>query len=183
MASLSLRMNFKRLAAAPAGRATTRVPRGFSLGSHRLSKDPGFSPGGMLFICAASILAITSPARAQTAPCGLTSMTETAIPHYPPIARIAQVQDDVVLMVAFAQSGKVEHLRVISGNVILQAAAIAYVEGWKANTFTGPRECPIVIRFRLDRDSTDLDAHAVRSDLQHVALHSAFPEPMYSDSH
>jgi len=159
------------------------APQSFSLGPHTPTPKPGLSPRGMLFLCAATILAATPSAHAQTAPCGLTSMTETVVPHYPPIARMAQIQDNVVLMVIFAQSGKVESLRVITGNPVVQAAAIAFVQGWQANAFTGPRECPIVIRFRLDRDSTDLDAHAVRSDLQHVALHSAFPEPMYSDSH
>jgi hypothetical protein len=120
------------------------------------------------------LLTLAIPAlKAQTAPCGLTSIKETAELVYPPIARVAHVNGLLIFLVTFNQDGTVANTRTISGNKMLEGAAMSYVQGWKANAYTGPRECPVVIGFRIITDQTvenSSEAHTRRADLQHVEI-------------
>jgi TonB family protein len=52
-------------------------------------------------------------------------------PLYPPIARAARVSGTVVLQVTISQTGLVENLRVVSGEPMLQQAALEAVKSWK----------------------------------------------------
>jgi TonB family protein len=52
-------------------------------------------------------------------------------PVYPPIAKAARVQGAVVLQATISKSGMVEDLHVISGQAILQDAAISAVRTWR----------------------------------------------------
>ncbi|HTV09316.1 MAG TPA: energy transducer TonB [Candidatus Aquilonibacter sp.] len=96
----------------------------------------------MLFASAAVL-------HAQTFPCGLTSMTETSQLIYPPIARAAHVDGTVVLLARFDTRGVPVHIKVVSGPPMLQAAALDFVKSWRANEYTGPRECPIAVAFNF----------------------------------
>jgi hypothetical protein len=130
----------------------------------------------MLLVCAAIIFPITASAYAQTAPCGLTSMTEATAPQYPPIAKMAQISGPAILLVRFAPTGEVDHITEISGPPMLLNAATSSVKTWHANAFTGPRECPIVVSFQLSHgtDSCDIPPEPAvpyeRVDPQHVIL-------------
>lgn len=104
-------------------------------------------------------------------PCGLSSMTETTTPVYPPIAYAAHVQGPVVMLVTFKTTGAVESVSVVSGPEMLRASSISYVQGWRANPFNGPRACPIVIDFHRQEGNKKLPT-SVRLDLQHVIVNS-----------
>lgn len=127
----------------------------------------------------ASILIASSvglcAAHAQTAPCGLTSITESTAPVYPPIARIAHLNGAVILMVRFNLDGTVQTIHDLSGNPMLALAATNFVKSWQANPYKGPRECPIVIKFELTAGTcaatlSDPVAPLSRIDLQHVIV-------------
>lgn len=53
------------------------------------------------------------------------------LPIYPPIARAARVQGTVVLEAMISQAGTIEKLRVASGPVMLQQAAVDAVKAWR----------------------------------------------------
>jgi TonB family protein len=52
-------------------------------------------------------------------------------PLYPPIARAARVSGTVVLQAVISPTGSVENLRVVSGEPMLQQAALEAVKSWK----------------------------------------------------
>lgn len=52
-------------------------------------------------------------------------------PIYPPIAKAARVSGTVVLQATISKSGSIENLRVVSGNAMLQQAALEAVRNWK----------------------------------------------------
>jgi TonB family protein len=94
--------------------------------------------------------AFTLPAaHAQSAPCGISSLQIVKDPIYPPLARAAHFSGTVILMATFAPSGSVTDVRILHGPEILKASAKAAVMTWIADPYTGPRECPIVIDFKL----------------------------------
>jgi hypothetical protein len=132
------------------------------------------------------LLAATGFIYAQSAPCGLTSITEQSQLVYPPIARAAHVQGPVVLLVMFEQDGSVSNVKIVSAPRLLDElmgkVAAAYVRGWKANAFSGPRECPVAIDFALGAESQDPKISVVRIDAQHVriAAETAIPTMNYS---
>jgi hypothetical protein len=96
-------------------------------------------------------------------------MTETTTPTYLPLARAAHVQGNVILMANFAQDGSVESLQVVSGPVMLQSGAVDFVKGWKANLYTGPRTCPVVVSYMFATDSAD-KVQQGRRDPQHFVV-------------
>ena len=52
-------------------------------------------------------------------------------PQYPPMAKVAHIQGDVVLQATISKSGVIENLRAISGHPILIQAALDAVRQWK----------------------------------------------------
>ena len=93
------------------------------------------------------LLAAAAALPAQSAPCGITSVTETSQLVYPPIARAAHVSGIVILLVHFGQDGIATNGTVVSGPTMLRASALDFVKSWRANAYTGPRECPIAVTF------------------------------------
>jgi Gram-negative bacterial TonB protein C-terminal len=130
------------------------------------------------------LLSLSVACVAQQEPCGLRKMTETTAPAYPPIAKAAHVEGNVIMLVNFKTSGEVEKIEVISGPKFLLSAATTYVQGWQANKYTGPRTCPIVVSFRLHRHGDTTTPPVVRQDLQHVTLNepAALVQPSYAYS-
>jgi periplasmic protein TonB len=53
------------------------------------------------------------------------------IPEYPPLARQARIEGDVVLHAIISKDGRVEQLSVISGQVLLVQAALDAVRQWR----------------------------------------------------
>ena len=131
----------------------------------------------------ALLLSVSGSCIAQE-PCGLRKMSETTAPAYPPIAKAAHVEGNVIMLVNFKTSGEVEKIEVVSGPKFLLSAATNYVQGWQANEYTGPRTCPIVVSFRLHRHGDTTTPPVVRQDLQHVTLNepAALVQPNYAYS-
>jgi TonB family protein len=125
-------------------------------------------------------------AHAQSAPCGLTSIQESTQLSYPPIAKAAHVQGSVVLLATFDRDGTVSRVKIVSAPLLLDRlmgrVAADFVKGWKANAFSGPRECPVSITFSLGPDNDHPKTFITRSDLQHVLVTSENypPTVMYS---
>src|SRR5215472_19068592 len=109
--------------------------------SMRTIRVNALGAGALLFMAGTSLL------RAQSAPCGLSSMTEQSKLMYPPIARAAHVEDTVILLTRFDTNGVPVQVRVLSGAPMLRGEAVDFVKSWRANEYSGPRECPIAINF------------------------------------
>jgi protein TonB len=52
-------------------------------------------------------------------------------PQYPPLARAARVQGDVVLSAVIDTNGQITNLQLVSGHPMLVPAAIAAVKQWR----------------------------------------------------
>jgi TonB family protein len=128
-----------------------------------------------MFRCAAilaSFLSVAVSLLAVEVPCGLSSMVETSAPTYLPLARAARIEGVVVLIADFGTDGTVAKLSVVSGPAMLQTAAVDFVKGWRANRYTGPRTCPLVVSYLLGNgDKTT----GQRSDVQHYIVFGAAP--------
>jgi hypothetical protein len=126
-----------------------------------------------IIVLAGLAVMVTGTAQAQA--CGLTSMTETTPPIYPPIAKVARIAGPVILMARFRLDGSVDTASVLSGPPLLRTAAAQFVNSWHTNPYTGPRECPIIVTFQLnDTHSCDIPLEPnvpfERVDWQHVVL-------------
>jgi TonB family protein len=121
------------------------------------------------------LLSLSCACLAQQNPCGLSKMTETTTPVYPPIAKAAHVEGNVILLVSFKTTGEVDRIDVTSGPKMLERAATDYVKGWHANEYSGPRTCPIVVTFHLLRENEKATAGFARQDSQHVTLNASAP--------
>jgi hypothetical protein len=137
------------------------------------AKGWGIARSAIVFLCLATFASGVS--KAQSAPCGLTSMKDSTPLFYPPIARYAHVQGLVISIVRFSPSGSVDNMAFLSGPEMLRAAASEYINGLKANEYSGLRECPMVIDFSLISSAAceNVDDPAVpfhRTDLQHVSI-------------
>lgn len=84
-----------------------------------------------------------------TLPPGL-KLVHAVAPSYPPLARMARVQSNVVLRIIVDHEGKVSNISVISGHPLLVKAAIDAVSQWKfAPPANAPVEATVTIPFRL----------------------------------
>jgi hypothetical protein len=129
------------------------------------------------------LLSLSCAATAQKEPCGLSKITDTTPAFYPPIERAARVGGTVILLVTFKVTGEVERVETVSGPKILESPARVYVQGWRANEFSGPRTCPVVIHYHLLSEGDHNAPIAVRSDLQHVTISAPMPPPLDSNTH
>lgn len=110
-------------------------------------------------------IVLVSPLRAQKSSCGITSVTETSKLIYPPIAKAAGVEGSVVLLVQFSLDGAVSNARVVYGPKLLEIASLNFVRSLRANSFAGPRECPMVLRFQMLGDEHECSANERTIDL------------------
>lgn len=104
---------------------------------------------------------------------GLSSVSESVALVYPPIAKAARVQGTVIMLITFRKDGSVESSKVVSGPPMLRQSAMDFVSGWKANTYSGPRTCPVVIHYFMQPDYKGPTQH--REDLQHVSIYGMPP--------
>ncbi len=152
--------------------STTRVAHPFA----SFAKGWGIarSASALLLVAGTSLLSAQSPA------CGLSSITETGKLEYPVMALAAHIQGPVVLLATFEQDGSVSTVKIVSAPVLLNQLigkiAAAYVKGWKANAFSGPRECPVAVTFTLEPGAFEI------RDPQHVTVHApvALIQPQHS---
>jgi hypothetical protein len=111
-----------------------------------------FAKGWSIALCATAFLCTIltiSSARAQSVPCGITSLQTFQPIQYPPIGKVAHVQGTVIVFATFAPTGAVTAIRVLSGPELLKKPATDAILTWTANSYTGPRECPLVVEFQL----------------------------------
>jgi hypothetical protein len=113
--------------------------------------------------------------QAQQHPCNLSTMSESSPPRYPAIALAAHVEGPVVLLVSFKTSGEADAISVVAGPEMLRESAIAFVRGWRANPFTGPRTCPIAIDYHMHKQGEKALPDFVRRDVQHGTVNSGIP--------
>ncbi|WP_263386033.1 energy transducer TonB [Granulicella arctica] len=122
-----------------------------------------------------ALVLIAVRAEAQQPACGLTSMRESVAPFFPSIAKAAHVQGTVVLLVNFTRSGEADSVTVVAGPEMLRESALEFVRGWRANSFSGVRTCPIAIDYRLQQEGDKQVPRFQRQDLQHGTLNSGVP--------
>jgi periplasmic protein TonB len=101
---------------------------------------PGGVPGGSMGGVMGSILGstpmavpkIATPQRVRVSQ-GVTSglLIRKIQPAYPPLARQARIQGNVLLQAEISKEGTIENLRLISGHPMLAPAAIEAVKQWK----------------------------------------------------
>jgi periplasmic protein TonB len=92
-------------------------------------------PGGNPFghVAAAPRVVSATPKGPQRISQGVADgmLVDPVLPIYPPIARAAGVQGTVVLEAIISASGAITNLRVLSGNAMLQQAAVDAVSRWR----------------------------------------------------
>jgi periplasmic protein TonB len=101
---------------------------------------PGGMPGGQMGGVIGGIISSTpvavpkvaAPTRVRVSQ-GVTEgmVLRRVQPNYPPLARQARIQGDVILQAEISKEGAIENLRVISGHPMLAPAAIDAVKQWR----------------------------------------------------
>jgi len=75
-------------------------------------------------------------------------------PEYPPLAKMARIQGDVVLEVTIDEDGKVTNLEVESGHPLLAKAALDAVRQWKcAKPAVVPMHFEVTVHFELPKET------------------------------
>jgi periplasmic protein TonB len=144
-------------ASIPAGAAPEPVPDGPLLSMEQQAGLPG---GGIdVFDHHGNATVVHSDAKA---PVRLSSMVvagllvSKTIPVYPAIAKAAGVEGTVVLQATISKSGMIENLRVVSGPVMLEQAALDATRSWRYRPYQLDGlpvevETTIHVVFRLER--------------------------------
>jgi TonB family protein len=70
---------------------------------------------------------------------------------YPPIAKAARVQGDVLIELAISEKGQVTSEKVVSGPAMLQQAALDAVKKWRFNPFQVNGVSTLTIPFHIDK--------------------------------
>lgn len=118
---------------------------------------PGGQPGGIIGILSKGSPASVLPL-AQSSQHGgrivQPRLASSVKPDYPPMARLQRVEGDVVIQAEISATGSVGLLKVVSGPVILQQAAMEALRKWKyepARLNDQPVALPVLvtIRFRI----------------------------------
>ena len=69
-------------------------------------------------------------------------------PAYPPLARSARIQGQVVLAVVISEEGMIENLRVLEGHPMLVRAALDAVSQWRYRPYVLNNE-PVEVETRI----------------------------------
>jgi protein TonB len=88
--------------------------------------------GGIISSTPVAVPKVAAPTRVRVSQ-GVTEgmVLRRVQPNYPPLARQARIQGDVVLQAEISKDGAIENLRVISGHPMLAPAAIDAVKQWR----------------------------------------------------
>ncbi len=112
-------------------------PQGPGRGSATFVEDVGDPRGipNLLTSGTRPAMPVAAPPTA-IAPVRISHMSEgdlvhKVLPVYPPLARSARIQGQVVLQAVISQQGAIEDLKVLSGNPMLVPAAIEAVRQWR----------------------------------------------------
>jgi protein TonB len=153
-------------------RAPARIPNGIPpTGDDAAPQTPGLgaSTGGetvgdphgipnLLSSGSRPVLPIAPPA-ARVAPLRVSHMSEgdlvhKVLPTYPPLARTARIQGQVVLQAVISKQGVIENLRLLNGHPMLVPAAVEAVRQWRyrpylLNNEPVEVETQIIVNFSL----------------------------------
>ena len=110
-----------------------------SMGAGVVGGVPGGVPGGQMGGVIGGIISSTAALPKVAAPqrVRVSSGVSTGLlirkvqPNYPPLARQARIQGNVVLQAVISKSGTIENLQVISGHPMLVPAALEAVKQWR----------------------------------------------------
>ncbi|MEO7028483.1 MAG: energy transducer TonB [Acidobacteriaceae bacterium] len=129
-----------------------------------------------LFLILTCLACLT--ARAQNLPdCSLGKITERVPPQYPITLQGRIVEGTVSVLATFSPDGRVSGSKAISGPPALQFEARAYLNGWRAQPASAPRQCIIQIIYQFDGSQgvcsthTQVAVRPERLDETHVLLH------------
>src|SRR5712672_1387095 len=88
--------------------------------------------GGIISSTPVAVPKVATPQRVRVS-AGVTSglLVKRIQPNYPPLARQARIQGQVVLHAVISKDGSIENLTLISGHPMLAPAAIDAVKQWK----------------------------------------------------
>jgi periplasmic protein TonB len=88
--------------------------------------------GGIISSTPVAVPKVATPQRVRVSQ-GVTSglLIRKIQPAYPPLARQARIQGNVLLQAEISKDGSIENLRLISGHPMLAPAAIEAVKQWK----------------------------------------------------
>ena len=88
--------------------------------------------GGIISSTPVAVPKVAAPTRVRVSQ-GVTEgmVLRRVQPNYPPLARQARIQGDVVLQAEISKDGAIENLRVISGHPMLAPAAMEAVKEWR----------------------------------------------------
>jgi protein TonB len=110
-----------------------------SMGAGVVGGVPGGVPGGQMGGVIGGIISSTAALPKVAAPqrVRVSSGVSTGLlirkvqPNYPPLARQARIQGNVILQAVISKSGTIENLQVISGHPMLVPAALEAVKQWR----------------------------------------------------
>lgn len=116
-------------------------------------------------------------ARAQDLECSLGKVKERVPPRYPIQLEGRVVEGDVNVLATFAPDGHVSSSKVVNGPQPLQFEARAYLNGWRAEAASAPRQCIIHLKYRFEGSQAacaknrDVDVRPERLSETDVLLH------------
>src|SRR5258708_34836813 len=110
-----------------------------AMGSGVMGGVPGGVPGGSMggviggmITSTAAIPKVATPQRVRVSTGVATGLLIKKVqPNYPPLARQARIQGQVVLQAEINKEGAIPNLQLISGHPMLAPAAIAAVKQWR----------------------------------------------------
>jgi protein TonB len=70
------------------------------------------------------------------------------VPTYPPLARSARIQGQVILQAMISRQGTIENLRVLHGHPMLVPAALAAVQQWRYRPYILNKE-PVEVETQI----------------------------------
>ena len=88
--------------------------------------------GGIISSTPVAVPKVATPARVRVSQ-GVSSgpLIKKVQPNYPPLARQARIQGQVLLQAQISKDGSIENLSLISGHPMLAPAAIEAVKQWR----------------------------------------------------
>jgi TonB family protein len=117
--------------------------------------------GPLVLALVLTTLAVAQETAPQSIPVDKSQMSSQMIkkvaPVYPPLARQARIQGQVILKVEITKSGDVENIQLVSGHPMLAPAAIEAVKQWKYHPYLVNDE-PVNVRTQVTVNFTLADA-------------------------
>jgi hypothetical protein len=108
----------------------------------------------VLMFTLSSVMFCLSASAQSDFDCSLGKISERMPPEYPFQLQGRIVQGDVSILATFAPDGHVSASKAISGPQPLQFEARAYLNGWRAEASSAPRQCVIHLEYRFDGPQT-----------------------------